>query len=907
MSSLFSRRAFFHRLSEKKMGAAVLPGLRVYGLLITEDGRPVPGATVTIDNYPDVEMSRRAVEGGYDDTKVKELEFSTISDQQGRFDFKSVPYVSWRGMFDFRFRLWSRHGGLSAGEHLDLTPDSCEQYRELVMTPDGLLTALVTDMQGVPIDGTFVYICDVQGRKDMNVLPRTTTRTYTGKDGRFTFEFLPPGSYRVEINADGFSPLQTPWVASGDPDLVFQLEIGNTISGRVVEAATGKALPHVGVFAQEHVAPNAPWRNAHADTDESGQFTIAGFDSGTYLLSVTQARGKSDVPYALQEPVSVTLQPGQPVTGVELRAILGTSVSGHVIEAATGRPLQRRVHVTAEPTEGIARERERIANVEKDGSYTIYGFLPGKFVLKAFDRARAYPTVEKAVTISGTTPVTGVDFSLAKPDKDQALTGKVIDKAGAPVEGASVVAVSPYNRYAQGSALTDAEGEFAISILYDPPKTVYVQAFMRGAMSRRAGPMAPLGGSCTLQLEPAGRIEGVVVDESGEPFPGVTVGAIGEEDTASILANGAPGRAMERIRGTKAGTSDSGAFLMPYIRAGSYRLEVYAPAASIDVPIAKGHAQVRAGETLRTRLVVDTQGLGTIEGTITTNGAPVQDSRVYATSGESQWMSSVQDITDPSGHYVLPHVQPGKAKVTAWITSSGHTGANFVQRTQIVDVAAGQTVTVDFSLGSEKHGAVEGYVYINGVPSNSAIVAFQVAGAEETDANITAVTNQNGWFQAEGLEEGSYISEASYYMPNVASPLRLNDVQEISVKAGETARIDFHLNSGRVEGMVSGIPKGEQAFVSLLDGSVNIFSLTPQVLQSMEERVLAVMSVPQDGPFTFELIPEGNYVLGAVSVPKEASQQDIAPAIAAITAGKYTAAEIQVVAGETTSADLPLP
>lgn len=193
--------------SEKKTGSAVPPGLRVYGLLITEDRRPVPGATVTIDNYPHVEMSRRAIEDGYDDTEVKEIEFSTVSDQQGRFEFESVPYASKPVRFDFR--LWSRHGGLSVGERLDLTPASREQYRELVMTPDGLLTALVTDMQGVPIDGAFVHICDVQGRKDMNVSPTTTTRTYTGKDGRFTLEFLPLGSYRVEINADGFSPLQT--------------------------------------------------------------------------------------------------------------------------------------------------------------------------------------------------------------------------------------------------------------------------------------------------------------------------------------------------------------------------------------------------------------------------------------------------------------------------------------------------------------------------------------------------------------------------------------------------------------------------------------------------------------------------------------------------------------------------
>ena len=891
---------------EKKVASAIPPGLRVHGLLITEDRHPVPGATVTIDNYPDVEMSRRAREAGADDPEVKEVEFSAVSNQQGRFDFESVPYVSKRGMFDFR--LWSRHGGLSVCERLDLTPASCERYCELVMMPEGSLTGLVTDMQGVPINGAFVLIRGVQGRKDINAL--STTRAYTDKDGRFTFEFSPPGSYRMEIDADGFSPLQTPWVTAGDPNLVFQLEIGNTISGRVVEAATGKALPHVGVFARERVAPNAGYRYAHAETNESGQFTIAGFDSGTYFLSVTRT-DKNDVPYALQEPVSVTLQPGQPVTDVELRAILGASVSGHVIEAATGRPLQRRVWVTAQTPEGIEREQERRAKVEKDGSYTIYGFPPGKFVLRAIDMERTYPIVEKALTISGTTPISGVDFSLAKPDKnsgnDKSLTGKVIDEAGAPVEGASVVAVPSDNRGAEGSALTDTEGEFAISFLYDPPNTVYVQAFMQGAMSRRAGPMAALGGSCTIQLEPAGRIEGMVVDESGEPFPGVTVAAIGEEDTASILANGAPWQAMRRIRGTKAGTSDSGSFFMPSIRAGSYRLEVYAPAASTDVPIAKGHAQVRAGETLRTRLVVDTQGLGTIEGTITMNGAPVQNSRVYAMPGESPWMNFVQDSTDPSGHYVLPHVQPGKARVFAEIVPSGTTAADPVQHAQLAEVEAGRTVTVDFDLGSEKSGAVEGHVYVNGAPSRYANVAFQAVGAEETDNTTTAITNEEGWFQAEGLTEGSYIAEASHYIPHVASPLRLNDVQEISVKAGETARIDFRLNCGTIEGMVSGIQKGQQAFVSLLDGSVNIFSLTPQVLQSMEERVLVVMSLPQDGPFTFEWIPEGNYVLGAVAVPADATPSSIAPALPAIAAGRFAAAEIQVVAGQTSQADLVLP
>jgi RNA polymerase sigma-70 factor (ECF subfamily) len=895
--------------AEKRVAAVASTGLRVYGLLVDENRQPVAGATVAIDNYPEANQRRLRILGGSDTPELDEFRRETVSNQQGRFEFESIPFeFKWNF---YKFRLWSRQGGLGACENLDRNPSSNERYYELVMMPEAALAGMVTDMQGVPITLAYVGLRGASGRKDLRALP--VNRTDTDKDGRFTFEFFPPGSYRFEVDAIGFVPLETPWVAAGNTDLLFQLDTGNTISGRVVEAATGKALPHVGVFARERSENN--YRLAHADADDRGEFTISGLIPATFLLSINRTKDDPNVPYALPEPVPVTVQQGQPVTGVELRAVMGGSVSGRVVDADTGQPPQTSAFVLARgsgpmPWQGGAK-------IEKDGSYTIYGFPPGEYTLTPGYSELPYAETKQPVTIRGSTPITGMNLTLAKLDKntgkDQLLTGKVIDETGAAVEGANVAAVPSDNSGFDGSsALTDAEGEFAISFVRTPKK-VYVQAFMQGAMSRRAGPIAPLGNSCTLRLEPAGRIEGTVVDESGEPVSGAVVAAIGDEDAGSIMNNEASWRAMREIRGTKAGTSSTGTFLMPSVMAGSYRLEVYVPAAAPDVPVAKAHAQVRAGDTLRTRLVIDTQGLGTIEGTITMNGSPVQDTRVSATSyatgllGAAPWMDSVQDYSDSSGHYVLPHIQPGKARVVAEVVPSGQTNADLAQHSQFVDVEAGQTATADFNLSTEKTGTVEGYVYLNGAPEDYANVKFQAANAEETAGETNARTNGEGWFHIEGLTEGTYAAEASQYVPYSVSQLRLNEVQEISVKAGETERIDFHLNSGRIEGTVSGIQKGQQAFVSLLDGSGGIFSLTPQVLQSMEERVLVVMTVPQDGPFTFEWIPEGNYVLGAVSVPEDASQQEIAPALAAITAGKYTAVEVQVVAGETVSVDLALP
>jgi len=346
---------------------------------------------------------------------------------------------------------------------------------------------------------------------------------------------------------------------------------------------------------------------------------------------------------------------------------------------------------------------------------------------------------------------------------------------------------------------------------------------------------------------------------------------------------------------------------MPSVLAGNYRLEVYVAASTMGVPVAQGQVQVRAGQTLRTRLVIDTHELGTIEGTVTLNDAPLQGAPVQVTPDGAEWVSSARDHTDAEGRYVLPHIQPGTATVTVEMMSTAGTSGDPIRRTQGVEVTAGQVARADFGVSTKQTGAAEGYVYINGAPMNGASVEFTPANAEESVNKTDVYTNAEGWFRAEGLEEGEYGVEATRYVEYGMPGFMLRDAQQVSISAGQTARVDFHLNAGRIEGTVSGIQKGQHAFVSLLDGSGNLFSLTPQVLQSMEERLLTVVAVLQDGPFRFEGIPEGNYVLGAVSVPEDASQEDIAPAIAAITAGKYTAAEVQVIAGETVSVDLALP
>jgi RNA polymerase sigma-70 factor (ECF subfamily) len=878
--------------------------LRVHGLLLTDDGQPVSGVTVTIDNREEVDQNRRIRKHSEDEPLVEEMRFTAVSDLQGRFAFDSIPFQA-KSAYYREDRIWAKAGGLCAGDVIDRGSASRERYCELVMRPESALTGLVTDPEGKPIEGAFVGLRGAYSQKEMN----SFGAAWTEENGRFTFDFMPPGSYRMEIGASGFVALQTPWVKAGDPDLVFQLERGNTISGRVIDTANGRALPHVGIIAGTGTGQERKYANG--ETDDAGRFVVGGLDSGTFELRTGSRKLGGEMPYVLQAPVSVVLKPGQPVTGVELKVVIGATVSGRVVDAETGQPPQARSWVGANK-----REDKDYAGycgsaiVGEDGRYKIAGLPLGKLFLSSYDRDRVYADATVPVTINAYASVEGVDFSLVKAakqaDSGKVVQGKVVDAKGTPVPAATVVASPVKSRQGEIGAQTDAGGEFSISF-YQAPGSVYIQAFMDDAMSRRLGPVRPGPDSYTLQLEPAGRIEGEVVDESGAPVANAVVAAIGDEDGSSMLSSSLPWRAREDIPGTKARTSDQGVFSMPSVLAGDYRLEVYVAASTVGVPVARGQAQVRAGQTLRTRLVIDTHELGTIEGAVTLNGAPLQGAPVQVTPDGAEWTYYVRDHTDAEGRYVLQHIQPGTAKVTVEMMPTAGTSGDPIRRTQGVAVTAGQIARADFSVSAKQTGAAEGYVYINGAPMGGAAVEFTPANAEENANKIDVYTNGEGWFSADGLEEGEYAAETSHYVEYGMPGFMLRDAQQVSISAGQTARIDFYLNAGRIEGTVSGIKKGQHAFVSLLDGSGNLFSLTPQVLQSMEERLLTVLAVLQDGPFTFEGIPEGNYVLGAVSVPEDASQEDIAPAIAAITAGKYTAAEVQVIAGETVNIDLALP
>ena len=100
----------------------------------------------------------------------------------------------------------------------------------------GAITGAVTDPSGAVISGAKVTITN----QDTGVTERTIT---TGSQGTFSAPLLPPGTYRVEVTATGFSKTAAPGIAvrvSETISVPIQMKVGTTAIEVVV---TGAAAP----------------------------------------------------------------------------------------------------------------------------------------------------------------------------------------------------------------------------------------------------------------------------------------------------------------------------------------------------------------------------------------------------------------------------------------------------------------------------------------------------------------------------------------------------------------------------------------------------------------------------------------------------------------------------------------
>ena len=225
---------------------------------------------------------------------------------------------------------------------------------------------------------------------------------------------------------------------------------------------------------------------ALGEVKPGGEFAITGLKEGAYIVmagatgylpqyyshgySVWEAHVVEVGANEISGGIEFFLEPFESGTG---------AISGHVFDEQDETPIAGAV-VTAFNLNNPFVSAQTITN--DDGSYTLSELRNGTYQVHAFAEgyfdgifADSSGTGQALVTVEAGEEVTGIDFFL---NRGGSISGRILDEAGDPVVGATVEAypLTDFNvdrgDYYYGWAVTDEEGNYTISGLFDGPYVV---------------------------------------------------------------------------------------------------------------------------------------------------------------------------------------------------------------------------------------------------------------------------------------------------------------------------------------------------------------------------------------------------------------------------------------------------
>ncbi|MEA2464338.1 MAG: large repetitive protein, partial [Acidobacteriota bacterium] len=491
-------------------------------------------------------------------------------------------------------------------------------------------------------------------------------------------------------------------------------------------------------------------------TDESGRFQFNGVNIGNVSVTATQsfyptAAGESFTLNAAGAHKEVTLRLTNTISG-ELSGTIylpdGETRAGAGVEVTARGPLPDVTVVT-----------------DVQGNYQF---------------AKIFPQGSYTVTVSD--PVTGgvaqeAIFLRAAQDlqRDLRLKGRgtvrvtVVDGAGQPVQKAFVRLVEtgfPNRNYESVIAPSNL-GVATFNNVYEG--TVSAEASDAFARGGRVSSVLPRPGD-TIELKVAmtttGKIRGKFLRPDGvTPIPFGIVKLI----------------AGNRVIGQTAtpGSGDVGAFSFDYVPAGPVRLEAQDPLTA-RTGFAAGTISAES-ETLN--LDVLAQGLGSVQGLVTSNGVAQPGAHVDVASGTFR----ASAIADSTGNYLMEGVPEGRVAVTASIDG------NFLSGTTSATLTGeGTVLTLDVALRDS--GTVTGVVMrSNGTPAPLSVVTVQVGGTG--GGTLATTTDGEGAYTLERVPAG--LATATAEVAGGSDKGRATG----EVEGGQTLTLPIALNG---TGIVSG-------------------------------------------------------------------------------------------------------
>lgn len=548
----------------------------------------------------------------------------------------------------------------------------------------------------------------------------------TNAEGRVRFDGLPLGKVSARaIRVSGSSMDQADATVSVTRDgMVVSgvLRFGGfgVVSGTVLDPdgrpVLGADVTLVSKVFDEDNCQAVPGVSHRAKTDQAGKFRFTNVNTGQVGVTATHPF----FPVSVGQKGNLTRNGEEVVFNLKLVNTISGELSGTVFLPDGVTPAGRGVEVTASgalPDVVVTTDeqgRYRFAKIFPEGGYSVVARDPvtgGLAQEQIFLRAGQDVTHNLRLKGRGTVRV------------------RVVDGADQPVANAFVrLQESDFpNRVYEGVVEGSNQGVVTFENVFEGRLSVEASdAFARGGRASSVLPQA--GGEVEIKvaLTTTGKVRGRFLKPDGvTPIPFAVV---------RLLANG---RTIGQT--TTQGTGEVGSFSFDYVPAGQLRLEAQDPLTA-RAGFAVGGIDTE-GQTLT--LDVRAQGLGTVRGLVTSNGAPQAGAQVEVVSGSYR----ASTIADHDGRYLLGGVPEGRVSVTAALDNNFLTG----MASSVLN-GEGAELTLDVALRDS--GRVAGQVrQADGVtPVGQSLVTIQVGGAG--GGTQSAVTDDEGRFVFERVPAG---------------------------------------------------------------------------------------------------------------------------------------------------------
>ena len=574
------------------------------------------------------------------------------------------------------------------------------------------------------------------------------------------------------------------------------------------------ATQHPDTHAREHV-PSAP----RLDTPPAGRMDSAAHGGRT--------------------SVSPHLRDTPALPGVILGRVQGPG--GTPADGATVAVLQTEGENPLLPTQTpVTRETRTGA----DGEFAVTGLPLGYYSVLA--RTHAHAQAERAY-LSIERPVADIEIRLTASGD---VSGVVRNARGERAAGVRLWTIQPAGAEQHGlprpmrrsddfgtqlltlpePVVSCAEGEFHFAGL--PRVPTQILAMPQDAAPVLSGPVQPSHDGLAIELTAGGAVSGrVILDGTEEPLA----------DVAVVLKGGTVPERFETV------TREDGGFDFGLLRPGTCELAMR----DERYVLAKGilpRVRVRDGET-ETGIVLRAVAASSIAGHVYDRESQRPLPGVYVTARGEGLASAVTVKTDRAGAYTLSGMGPGEHRVSAIAPSLRFAFSQETGNEATVALAPGQMLDgLDFHLA---FGAgIQGYVVEEQgrpVPYADVFISTQQGSRLRMEK-----ADEQGYFVSAGLTPGTRVLLQ-------ARRLGLVSPEPVSVEApshGLSSDVTLAILPGaRIEGRVVRSSGAAAANAPVYLTTAQAFAL----------RVNDVQSAGDDGTFSWDGLPAGEFAVGIVA------------------------------------------